>query len=56
MTKPKFVFTYIDNDLKFYFLKNFFKSTKFISIQNGYRGGSMIGNTKKILIQWKNLI
>ena len=39
MTKPKFVFTYIDNDLKFYFLKDFFKSIKFISIQNGYRGG-----------------
>ena len=39
MTKPKFVFTYIDNDLKFYFLKDFFKKIKFISIQNGYRGG-----------------
>ena len=39
MTKPKFVFTYIDNDLQFYFLKDFFKSIKFISIQNGYRGG-----------------
>ena len=25
MTKPKFVFTYIDNDLKFYFQKIFLK-------------------------------
>jgi surface carbohydrate biosynthesis protein len=39
MTKPKFVFTYIDNDLKFYFLKDFFEGIKFISIQNGIRGG-----------------
>ena len=39
MTSPKFVFTFIDNDLKFYLLKDFFKNIKFISIQNGYRGG-----------------
>ena len=38
MTNPRFVFTYIDNDLKFYFLKNFFKNTTFVAIQNGYRG------------------
>ena len=39
ITNPKIVFTYIDNDLKFYFLKDFFKDITFVSIQNGYRGG-----------------
>ena len=39
MTSPKFIFTYIDNDLKFYSLKNFFKTITFVAIQNGYRGG-----------------
>tara|TARA_Y100001970_G_C14117657_1_gene794520 strand:- start:162 stop:1346 length:1185 start_codon:yes stop_codon:yes gene_type:complete len=35
---PRVVVTFIDNDYRFYLLKNFNKSIKFISIQNGYRG------------------
>ena len=49
MTNPKFVFSYIDNDVKFYYLKNFFKHIVFISIQNGHRGG-FIDRKKKILL------
>lgn len=44
MVNPKFIFTYIDNDIKFYLLKDFFREITFISIQNGYRGAT---NTKK---------
>ncbi len=36
---PKFFFTFIDNDFKFYLLKNYFKDIVFVSIQNGQRGG-----------------
>ena len=35
--KPKIVVTFIDNNLFFYKLKKKFPSTKFVSIQNGYR-------------------
>ena len=34
---PKIVINFIDNDIRFYELKNFFKNKKFISIQNGWR-------------------
>jgi len=36
---PKYFFTFIDNDFKFYSLKKYFKDILFISIQNGQRGG-----------------
>lgn len=35
--KPKIVITFTDNDIKFYRLKKFFPSIKFISIQNGLK-------------------
>jgi surface carbohydrate biosynthesis protein len=34
---PKFVINFIDNDVRFYKLKKFFKKKTFISIQNGWR-------------------
>ena len=37
VTKPKKVFTFIDNNLLFYKFKNKFPNTKFISIQSGHR-------------------
>lgn len=37
VTKPKKVFTFIDNNLLFYKLKNKFPNIKFISIQSGHR-------------------
>jgi len=36
---PKIIISFIDNHYPYYLLKNFFKSKKFIIIQNGYRGG-----------------
>jgi surface carbohydrate biosynthesis protein len=35
--KPKFVFTFLDNNIDFYKLAAMFPNTKFIAIQNGYR-------------------
>ena len=35
--KPKYIFSFIDNNLIFYMLKEKFKDIKFISIQNGTR-------------------
>ncbi len=37
VTKPKKVFTFIDNNIIFYKLKNKFPNIKFISIQSGHR-------------------
>ena len=34
---PKILITFIDNNIYFYILKNYFKKIKFISIQNGKR-------------------
>jgi len=36
---PNLIINFIDNYTKFYELKKFFDKKKFISIQNGYRGG-----------------
>jgi surface carbohydrate biosynthesis protein len=35
--KPKFILTFVDNDINFYIYKKFFKNIFFISIQNGIR-------------------
>lgn len=35
--KPKFAFTFLDNNIEFYKLAAIFPKTKFIAIQNGYR-------------------
>jgi len=35
--KPRFVFTFIDNNVDFYKLAKFFPEIKFIAIQNGLR-------------------
>ena len=37
LINPKFIFTFIDNNLGFYKIKKNFKNIKFISIQNGTR-------------------
>ena len=37
LCKPKYVITFIDNDSRFYLLKEKFKDIIFISIQNGHR-------------------
>ena len=47
---PKYCFTFIDNDFKFYLLKNYFKDMVFISIQNGQRGGVTEKNQNNKLI------
>ena len=39
MSESKIIISFIDNHTPFYLLKKFFKDKKFISIQNGYRGG-----------------
>ena len=39
---PNLIINFIDNYAKFYELKKFFDKKKFISIQNGYRGGQEI--------------
>ena len=36
---PRIIINFIDNYINFYELKDFFSKKKFISIQNGYRGG-----------------
>ena len=53
LTDPKLVLTFIDNNINFYKLKNFFKTKIFISVQNGQRmaWGDIFGilkNKKKI--------
>ena len=35
--KPKIFLTFLDNHLKFYYIKKYFSETKFISVQNGAR-------------------
>jgi surface carbohydrate biosynthesis protein len=35
--KPKFVFTFIDNNVDFYKIARYFPEIKFIAIQNGLR-------------------
>ena len=37
LSDPKIVITFIDNNFIFYQLKKYFRSKKFISIQNGHR-------------------
>jgi len=39
-TRSKFIFTFIDNDHRFYLLKNKLNSEIFISIQGGYRNSN----------------
>ena len=36
-SEPIYIITFIDNDKRFYELKKYFKHTKFIAVQNGYR-------------------
>ena len=38
-SNPKIIINFYDNYIHFYELKKYFKDKKFISIQNGYRGG-----------------
>ena len=37
VVNPKIVITFIDNDINFYKLKNFYPNKYFIAVQNGYR-------------------
>jgi surface carbohydrate biosynthesis protein len=46
---PLLIITYIDNNIKFYELKNYFTKKKFISIQNGLRVRSYRGSFFYIL-------
>jgi len=50
LTDPKLVITFIDNNINFYKLKNFFKNKIFISVQNGHRmaWGDIFGKLKSL--------
>lgn len=37
LSKPSYVITFIDNDIRFFKFKKYFSNIKFIAIQNGYR-------------------
>ena len=48
VVNPKIVITFIDNDINFYKLKNFYPNKYFIAVQNGYRflGRDFFGELK----------
>ena len=54
---PRIIINFIDNYINFYELKDFFSKKKFISIQNGYRGGPRdffyLMKRKTHLPEWK---
>ena len=52
---PKYVINFIDNDVKFYFFKKYFKEIKFISIQNGLRTEINDIFSKDIFVRSNNL-
>tara|TARA_B100001057_G_scaffold486443_1_gene567624 strand:+ start:1025 stop:2170 length:1146 start_codon:yes stop_codon:yes gene_type:complete len=54
LIKPKFILTYLDNNLEFYLIKNLFPTIKIISIQNGWRGKSFDLFDPELLTRYKD--